>query len=342
VFAAATAAGCIVIAALLETSGRLLVRYDTSYTPPRPPSFIALYLPDTTALGLQRYCLRPHFFGQEWGTSFSLNARGFRGREVMTEKPPGVCRVLCLGDSCTFGTGGLNTDETYPAVLEELLNASGSGTERYEVINAGMPGFSVFNGYVMYRAQNLSALHPDIVVISFGWNDHLRAGFSDKCVAYQRYALMFLNEHSAFWQWLMWKLKRRNIPLWPAPKWFVRVPPGEYYRYLVAFVQAVQHDGARVVLVTAPWEPRLMHDRIGWLKEGTLESFYLHSRYVALSRRAAQRTGVTLVDMYQIIESRKTDNVCAWFNDPIHYNRTGARLAAETIAKGIRKVINTP
>ena len=33
----------------------------------------------------------------------TLNALGFRGREVSPEKPQGVFRVLCLGDSITFG-----------------------------------------------------------------------------------------------------------------------------------------------------------------------------------------------------------------------------------------------
>ena len=34
---------------------------------------------------------------------FGINALGFRGPEIALRKPPGTCRIVCLGDSTTFG-----------------------------------------------------------------------------------------------------------------------------------------------------------------------------------------------------------------------------------------------
>ena len=34
---------------------------------------------------------------------FRINSEGFRGEEVSKIKPPGVKRIICIGDSGTFG-----------------------------------------------------------------------------------------------------------------------------------------------------------------------------------------------------------------------------------------------
>src|SRR5467141_728049 len=65
-----------------------------------------------------------------------INSHGTRGTEFQTTKPPNTIRVLCLGDSRTFGWG-LSEPETYSGVLERLLQAHFSAAKRIEVINAG-------------------------------------------------------------------------------------------------------------------------------------------------------------------------------------------------------------
>ena len=48
-------------------------------------------------------------------------------------------RVLCVGDSFTFGIGASSTDTSYPSQLQTLLNAQGSDAH-WRVINFGKPG----------------------------------------------------------------------------------------------------------------------------------------------------------------------------------------------------------
>src|SRR5262245_55041082 len=53
-----------------------------------------------------------------------INSLGFRGNEFTLEKKPGTVRVLCLGDSYTFGPY-VEDDRTFPAMVERALNERG-------------------------------------------------------------------------------------------------------------------------------------------------------------------------------------------------------------------------
>src|SRR5258708_39969473 len=66
-----------------------------------------------------------------WAVEFRYNALRFRDAPL-GPKPPGVRRVMVLGDSFTEGQG-VKEPDTYPRRLESLLNASGQG--RWEVRN---------------------------------------------------------------------------------------------------------------------------------------------------------------------------------------------------------------
>ncbi|MBN1878599.1 hypothetical protein JW823_00635 [bacterium] len=101
-----------------------------------------------------------------------INELGFRGPLPDVEKPSGVIRVLCLGDSGTFGWA-MNDDETYPVHLEMLLNEwaeTHSSGIRFEVINAGINGYSTFQAIEQYKVLE-HRLQPDIVTLAAGRND---------------------------------------------------------------------------------------------------------------------------------------------------------------------------
>jgi lysophospholipase L1-like esterase len=97
---------------------------------------------------------------------FSSNSDGFRGREF-TPKRPGVIRVVCVGDSSTFGWG-VDDEYTYPRLLEARLTKL-MGLE-VEVFNLGIPGFTSRHGLGVLRHYALP-LDADFFVFSFGAND---------------------------------------------------------------------------------------------------------------------------------------------------------------------------
>ncbi|MBD3256809.1 hypothetical protein GF377_00150, partial [candidate division GN15 bacterium] len=94
------------------------------------------------------------------GKTYRINNLGLRGDNIGGKTKP---RIVALGNSCTFGWG-VDDNQAFPAVLEEKLDRS------YEVINAGVPGYSSYQGRVFFE-QELVDLDPDVVLIMFSWND---------------------------------------------------------------------------------------------------------------------------------------------------------------------------
>jgi len=92
----------------------------------------------------------------KWG----LNGEGFRGPEV--QPASGQTRVVTYGASETFGIYE-DTGQEYPRALEHTLNARTSG-DRFEVINAGIPGMRVGSGVLLLQDLGAS-LHPQVVVV---------------------------------------------------------------------------------------------------------------------------------------------------------------------------------
>src|SRR5262245_36108636 len=98
--------------------------------------------------------------------SAGLNWRGFRGPTV-GRKLPGELRVAVLGGSTVFGYG-VRWDETIPANLERLLNAS--RPERpARVVNLGLIGEGA--AAFLTTLQDFEDLEFDIVCLYEGYND---------------------------------------------------------------------------------------------------------------------------------------------------------------------------
>ncbi len=97
------------------------------------------------------------------------NAQGFRETlPIARAKPAGEVRIFFLGDSCTFGTG-LLPEQGFVQRTEEFLRERHPGA-RIECVNAGVPGYTSFQGWRLLETKVLG-FDPDLVVITFGWNE---------------------------------------------------------------------------------------------------------------------------------------------------------------------------
>jgi lysophospholipase L1-like esterase len=108
------------------------------------------------------------YFGPEGRIAYHINRYGLRGPDVALEKGPGTFRVLCLGDSITFGEG-VRYEDTYPARLEELLSSRMTG-KSVEVINAGVQAYGTRQSVDLFRSRARS-FEPDVVILAFYLND---------------------------------------------------------------------------------------------------------------------------------------------------------------------------
>ena len=78
----------------------------------------------------------------EWeGIPVHIGSAGFRTEEFALPKPAGTYRILTIGDSTTFGWR-VEQAETYGKQLEQELNSQNNNLA-YEVINAGVPGWTL-------------------------------------------------------------------------------------------------------------------------------------------------------------------------------------------------------
>jgi hypothetical protein len=97
----------------------------------------------------------------------AVNSDGLRGAEVAVPKPPGVYRVLCLGDETVLGPC-VNEPKTLPARLSARLQPR-TGV-RLEVLNAGVPGDCPLLMWLRLR-HSLLALQPDLVIVHVDMTD---------------------------------------------------------------------------------------------------------------------------------------------------------------------------
>ena len=105
------------------------------------------------------------------GVPVAINAVGLRDHEVANPKPPGIVRIVGVGDSVTFGYG-VRLEETFLKVLEQRLNADSNGARamRYEVLDAGV-GATGRNDYYYFIEARAPTLEPDLVLGNVVLND---------------------------------------------------------------------------------------------------------------------------------------------------------------------------
>ena len=114
--------------------------------------------------------LRPdadyRFTTDEFDVTIHTNRFGLRGPTPVVPKPPGVIRIMMMGDSYIFGFP-VKDDETASVLVERALRAKGYPVE---VVNVGVSGYSPTLQYVSLRDQFLD-FQPDLVVLWYDLGD---------------------------------------------------------------------------------------------------------------------------------------------------------------------------
>jgi lysophospholipase L1-like esterase len=112
------------------------------------------------------YRARPSQEILRFGNRVSYDERGLRSEPVADRPPPGVLRVLCLGDSITNGGTLTDQHDTYPYRLAERLRALRGPVE---VLNASAGGWALANAAGWLEANG--TLHSALVVLGVASHD---------------------------------------------------------------------------------------------------------------------------------------------------------------------------
>ena len=101
--------------------------------------------------------------------TININFHGFRGPEIMQEKPENTYRIFVLGGSTGFGSGSTSDESTIPGFLQKKFNEANLNV-RVEVINAGISAFESF-AETYYIKNKLIHFEPDLFIVYDGGND---------------------------------------------------------------------------------------------------------------------------------------------------------------------------
>lgn len=278
--------------------------------------------------------LKPNLDHQLWDfTVVSTNAQGLRTEYPTTTKPPGTFRIVCLGDSVTFGyrvppvwpekPTDYNAEWLpYPTLIEKQLRAA-NPTRRIEVFPMAVPGYTSRQGF-LWLQRDIDTLQPDVVIASFGWNDASFSASADRHTINSRWyvvAIRWLIDRSqAFAHATQWLRKGSAQPVVPKP--VPRVTEMEYVSNFESIVRLTRAKQARMIVMGAPYRDSITNPP---------EAALMTSYRVAL-RESMQHDGVKYLEIPQLTEANAADN-SVWFGELIHPNHMGHRLIASELLK---------
>jgi len=237
------------------------------------------------------WVLSAGFDGEIEGIRYRINSLGFRGDDINERKPDGAQRILCLGDSTTYGVM-VEGHRIYPAVLRRRLSEM-LAPRRVEVVNAGVPGYSSLQ-IELILSERCFTLEPDLITMCVGLNDALlNPGFyssdSELYVRWRRAAhkAKLVLGRSRLFTLLDCAIQRLTKRLSGSDR---REGPSQDMRPRVT----LEEYGANLTEIA-----RECHDRDIPL---IMFSFSLSDGYANVMRSVAERVGVTFLDIEPLFD----------------------------------------
>jgi len=264
-------------------------------------------------------------------TVVSTNAEHLRHPRPLAPKPAGGFRIVCLGDSVTFGyrvpvvfpdkpTVYDPYAQPYPRLLEDQLRAANPG-RWIEVVALAVPGYSSHQGRAWLQ-HAVGELQPDLVTACFGWNDVSLRLATDRAAMPTgplHTALRAAAASSQIVSHLALRLRRR--PSAPAAGIAVpRVPAEDFVDNHLAIAELARQRGAAVAVIgTVYRDDTTFPDEAGRLRG--------HRQAL---RRAMEARGIPYLEVPQLTEAGYPENR-QFFGELIHPNAGGHRLFADAL-----------
>lgn len=268
-----------------------------------------------------------------------INSHGTRGPEFSIAKPANTIRILLLGDSRTFGWG-LSEDETYSARLQKLLQAEVGNAAKVEVINAGVNAWSYPQMAVYLREHGLE-FSPDIIVLADAnlWTQFSEQSSPEFVKSFLRRVWLknFLRQFAIYHYFVEIQLRdyyerhrSKFIPVDPKQDLLFKeeqqADPDAVFRHAIENIcQLSQIKGIQPILISLPTEG-------DWKLTETPAP-------LRAKRLVAKKTGVPLVEMSDIIQSK--NEILYLDADPVHFNARGNELIAISLFETLKPLIKT-
>jgi lysophospholipase L1-like esterase len=258
----------------------------------------------------------------------STNGQGLRYGHDVGRKPAGTFRIVCVGDSVTFGyrvprlylRRPRENPEwlPYPMLLEKWLRSANPGRS-IEVVPLATPGYSSHQGLAWLR-RDIGRLDPDVVTVCFGWNDiDVRARSDAQAMKTGWLAVTarrLVSNSQALMHASRWVAARRGRA-GPLPEAVRRVSPERFVGNAIEMARLARERGAAAVLIGPVYRDRAAHP-----PEGDVIAAYR-----AVLREAAAEARVPYLEVKELTEDAHPANA-RLFEEHIHPNHRGHRLLA--------------
>jgi hypothetical protein len=305
-------------------------------------------------------------FSSRFGHLIETNSAGMRDREHDLHKPPGVYRILVLGDSF-MEANQVKLEDAFVTVLEQRLrDATG---RLIEVVNAGVSGWGTDDELIYFIREGIK-YRPDLVLVAMTLHNDVSDNLLEEyhefrngkieqrpvvLVPWPSYLLLkvkeWMNSHSHLY-FLLYHATKANWVSTEAGKLkshvgglLQRVPDDriragwEMTRQLLQKMrQTADTVNARVVVTLLPLSvqvhPENLNDFLAsnGLKETDVDLFKPQDMMKAIG----ENIGVSVIDLYPVFRDTKAKCRCELFvqNDG-HWNKLGHQIAGEEAARGL-------
>lgn len=284
--------------------------------------------------------LKPNLKNAVWDfTVLSTNAEGVRADYPTRTKPPGTFRIVCLGDSVTFGyrvpvvwpDRPTEYDPNwlpFPMLLEKELRGA-NGNRPIEVFPLAIPGYTSLQGLAWLK-RDINKLQPDVIIVSFGWNDVSMSDTPDReAIRTDWYpvTVRWLIDHSQALAHATRWLRSQDTPKpksqrRPQP----RVSEYEYVANIRSIVQLAQERQSNVIVIGAPY-------RDSTTNPGEAERM---KKYRSHLRAVMEQSNVPYLEVLELTEAASPANE-GFFGELIHPNHMGHRLLASELLKLMKR-----
>lgn len=272
-----------------------------------------------------------------------VNRLSIRGGDVAIPKPPGLFRLIVLGDSIPWDNPG------FVRIMSDRLSQTGT----IEVINASVPGYTTYQE-LMFLKTYLLDTSPDLVILTYCLNDNykfLHRFNENGQMLWTAEAEESLQVNSVFGafvsrSYILTKLKLGfaafNRPrvasqfpwdnredfnaAWKDESW----APNE--TYLAEMADVLARRGSRFAIVVFPFEPQL--------DERYLTADYAYTlKPQTKLKTICDRYRVPCLDLFPTFRDYRRQGA-KLFRDGIHLTPAGHDVAAATILDFVRAPSN--
>lgn len=277
------------------------------------------------------------------------NSMGYRNEEFTLQRSASTTRIVCFGDSSTFGIG-TPQPKTWPAQLETSLNNDPAffltqlrrppAENRVEVVNASSPGYTSYQILQRMRRE-MKSLAPDAVFLTCANNDFWR--WDDRTDVEQAARLKessltaMLRSSRAFQlaetlyaglarssessdratHGQIWAQKASQNYFTPEESWTPRVPLKDFQANLHAIADLCEEQNVPLIFVIWP-------DQLQAAGKWSVRMAYHDAMFAVATERQ-----LGIADVATAFRQRPWSVRCYIPNDIVHVNAEGNRIAAE-------------